>query len=92
MDELVHGRQSVLPDDKSKWWCVIMEVVARWIMEPHKESTKKKMAVILIGLHERYKKESFSSGKKVRFKKLARELDLQTLTIVQKTNISKERH
>jgi hypothetical protein len=58
-----------------------MAAISEWMLQPHKESTKKKMAVILIELHMEFSNKS--TEKRLRFKKLARELDLQTLTLKQ---------
>jgi hypothetical protein len=61
-----------------KW--LLMEYIARWMRETHEESTKKEMAVILIALHIKYNRKSVEKyGERVRFKKLARELDLQSI-------------
>ena len=66
-----------LPKDSSKWWCVLMTVITKWMVEhPHKESTKKSMATILVKLHEQFK----SKHDETRFKELARKLDLQGKT------------
>ena len=62
-----------LPEDKAKWWCVLMTIITRWMTEcTHKESTKTIMAKILITLHTKYK-----DTREVRFKELARRLDFQ---------------
>ena len=62
-----------LPEDKAKWWCVLMTIITRWMTErTHKESTKTIMAKILIKLHA-----TFKDTREVRFKELARRLDFQ---------------
>lgn len=62
-----------LPEDKAKWWCVLMTIITRWMTErTHKESTKTIMAKILIKLHA-----IFKDTREVRFKELARRLDFQ---------------
>jgi hypothetical protein len=67
-----------LPVDKTKWKWILMEIFVLWINQVHKESTKKEMAVILIELDSKCDKDI---GTKPRFKKLARELDLQSIII-----------
>jgi uncharacterized membrane protein YgaE (UPF0421/DUF939 family) len=57
------------------------------MVKPHQESTKKKMAVILIELHMEFKHSHTET--KPRFKQLARQLDIQTLTIEQIKRLSK---
>ena len=62
-----------LPEDKAKWWCVLMTIITRWMTErTHKESTKTIMAKKLIKLHAEFKHRH-----EVRFKELARRLDFQ---------------
>ena len=63
-----------LPEDDSKLWCALTTVITKWMVEhPHKQSTKKTMATILVKLHEQFK----SKHDETRFEELARRLDLQ---------------
>jgi hypothetical protein len=64
-----------LPEDRSKWKWILLEVFVLWINQVHKESTKKEMAVILIEVDGKCIKPNEN---KPRFKKLARELELQS--------------
>ena len=64
------------PKDTLKW-CVLSNAITHWMIHsPHKESTKKKMAKILVKLHEKFK--TTPDRDKIRFKELARRLDLQS--------------
>jgi hypothetical protein len=66
-----------------------MDAISSWMMKPqNKESTKKKMAILLIDLYE--KLQGDPKAKKCRFKQLARELDLQTLTMEQIKSLEKK--
>ena len=67
------------PKDTLKW-CVLSNAITHWMIHSHhKESTKKKMAKILVKLHEKFKKSPDSD--KIRFKELARRLDLQSKSV-----------
>lgn len=67
------------PKDTLKW-CVLSNAITQWMIHsPHKESTKKKMAKILVKLHEKFKNTTDSD--KIRFKELARRLDLQSKSV-----------
>jgi hypothetical protein len=72
------------PEENSKrWQWILMEAISSWMMKPeNKESTKKKMAILLIGLHDKLK-DNPNITRSFGFKQLAKELDLQTLTMDQ---------
>jgi hypothetical protein len=56
-----------------------MEAISSWMMKPeNKESTKKKMAILLIELHDELKEDP-NIKRSFGFKQLARELDLQSI-------------
>ena len=60
-------------------WCVLTSAISTWMIDcTHKESTKKVMAKILIKMHEKFKNRSDRNI--IRFKELARRLDLQSKT------------
>lgn len=64
------------PKDILKW-CVLTSAITNWMIGcSHKESTKKVMAKILIKLHDNFKNRL--DRNKIRFKELARRLDLQS--------------
>jgi hypothetical protein len=69
------GQDRQLPDDQSQWENVLMTAINDWKLQPHNTKfTKTKMAVILIELHIKFK-----GGYKLRFKQLARQLDIQSI-------------
>jgi hypothetical protein len=66
-----------------------MEVIGWWMMqlESHKVSTKKEMAIILLELHLICSK---NNDKEPKFDKLARELDIQVLSLLQVKSLNPE--
>ena len=64
------------PKDTLKW-CVLSNAITNWMIHhPHKESTKKKMAKILVKLHAKF--ENTPDSDKIKFNELARRLDIQS--------------
>lgn len=60
-------------------WCVLTNAITTWMIGcTHKESTKKVMAKILIKMHQKFKNRHDHNI--IRFKELARRLDLQSKT------------
>ena len=75
----LHFTTELAPKHTLKW-CVLSNAITHWMIHyPHKESTKKKMAKILVKLHEKFK--NTPDHDKIRFKELARRLNLQSKSV-----------
>ena len=65
------------PPKDTLQWCVVSNAITTWMIHhPHKESTKKKMAKILVKMHAKF--ENTLDSDKIKFNELARRLDIQS--------------
>lgn len=71
---------------KRKWW-FIFQMIMEWEQNQKNESVKKELAMKLISAHDEWKvNEKDVTKKVVRFKRLARKLDIQAFTKNQLSN------